>query len=430
MLSIVRLRTPGKVSALAISTIGLTRLVKKVAGVINEKKLGIYNAGFYNIVSVETKTERGRERQFLTLKTEDDDGEQGVLKTNVGAHLVEPRYATTVYRYQGKSIDEPANIVGLKHARDRNEVYTALSRFRKLDNIHLSYTDRVFEFAQESLEPTPVKLKEVKTIGSVYRLHYLDGEGQHHLYVGQTILANPSERGLQHFKTPVGEKTAQSDIRMRKVQADFALWNFDVLCHVYCAKENDRALTTAERHYINAERRRFERAHPQQVVCYNRKDVEKDVVLNTAKEEASEAFVDAAVRYWDSVVPAPTHTNATGKRKEKWHLRYYTSLFGDTPVKRIQKRFDSEQEALEARSKLIQDLVFGRVRRNFVRVDDDEFHTVFHIDDAQEIGDKFLNLPPDLDDILTEDNPHGVAGVVGVVVADDELDDELDDDWL
>ena len=46
-----------------------------------------------------------------------------------------------------------------------------------------------------------------------------------------------------------------------------------------------------------------------------------------------------------------------------------------------------------------------------------QINQVFHIDDTQEISDKFLNLPPDLDDILTEDNPHGV-------------DDEADDDWL
>jgi hypothetical protein len=51
---------------------------------------------------------------------------------------------------------------------------------------------------------------------------------------------------------------------------------------------------------------------------------------------------------------------------------------------------------------------------------------VFHVDDTQEISDKFQPSSR-LGWHFDWGQPHGV---VGVVVADDELDDEADDDWL
>jgi len=52
-------------------------------------------------------------------------------------------YAMTVYRYQGSSIDVPFNVMDVNHMSLR-EIYTAISRAKNYDDLHLDYTNKIF----------------------------------------------------------------------------------------------------------------------------------------------------------------------------------------------------------------------------------------------------------------------------------------------
>ena len=50
---------------------------------------------------------------------------------------------------------------------DANEVYTALTRAKKLSQIHLKLSNKEFKFAQEPLQSTEIKLSN-PDIGYIY----------------------------------------------------------------------------------------------------------------------------------------------------------------------------------------------------------------------------------------------------------------------
>ena len=80
-----------------------------------------------------------------------------------------PAYCITCFRYQGSTIEEEYNI----HETWRmsyNEIYTALSRGRSLDNIHFDYTARTFDVAKENNEPTILKPRQTAK-GEIYECH-------------------------------------------------------------------------------------------------------------------------------------------------------------------------------------------------------------------------------------------------------------------
>ena len=55
----------------------------------------------------------------------------------------EPNFAQTVYKYQGASIDKPFNIHEL-HYLTKRELYTAMSRGRRLSDVNFNFTPRHF----------------------------------------------------------------------------------------------------------------------------------------------------------------------------------------------------------------------------------------------------------------------------------------------
>ena len=63
-----------------------------------------------------------------------------------------------------------------------NEIYTALSRGRSLDNIHFDYTARTFDVAKENNEPTILKPRQMMK-GEIYECH---NETRNLYYVGYT----------------------------------------------------------------------------------------------------------------------------------------------------------------------------------------------------------------------------------------------------
>jgi hypothetical protein len=72
------------------------------------------------------------------------------------------------FRYQGETIRESGNIHDVKFM-NFNELYTALSRFKELSQIHLDFSDKYFARKVES--ETPKKLKYLESHeGFIYRL--------------------------------------------------------------------------------------------------------------------------------------------------------------------------------------------------------------------------------------------------------------------
>lgn len=51
-----------------------------------------------------------------------------------------PSFCVTVYKYQGADINEPYNIHDVNRM-DKKQLYTALSRTTKLENIHLNFKE-------------------------------------------------------------------------------------------------------------------------------------------------------------------------------------------------------------------------------------------------------------------------------------------------
>ena len=75
-------------------------------------------------------------------------------------------YCITCYRYQGATIEDEYNIhEGWR--RSFNELYAALSRGRRLDNIRFDYTARTFNVAKENDEPTVLKPRQMAK-GEIY----------------------------------------------------------------------------------------------------------------------------------------------------------------------------------------------------------------------------------------------------------------------
>ena len=134
----------------------------------NIKTKKIYKSAFYTIAELGDNT--------VTVKN--DLGEQlGPFRRS----LFIPTFAVTVWKYQGAVIEGHYNI-RQTNIMNRNQLYTALSRGRKLSNIHIEWTDKKFEFACEPKEATILNINNAK-IGFIYRM--VNEEAKAH-YVGLT----------------------------------------------------------------------------------------------------------------------------------------------------------------------------------------------------------------------------------------------------
>lgn len=113
----------------------------------------------------------------------------------VKSSLLEPTAGLTVDRYQGTSIDEPGNIHNVDEM-SMEKLYVALSRFRRLSDIHLTWTDKVFQWT-EFEKNLPMMLKQVPTaIGTIY---CKQNDLLKQMYVGRTV-REPEKRHEEHRK--------------------------------------------------------------------------------------------------------------------------------------------------------------------------------------------------------------------------------------
>ena len=148
----------------------------------------------------------------------------------------------TVYKYQGETIKENFNIHWENYHIDGkvmtlNELYTAISRGRKFEEVHLKYTDKIFETEEEihqrrigrsySTYIKPVPLEE----GYIYRCYCDD-----YTYIGSTI-KKLEERLKQHLQS---KKSALYPYKTEK-------WEIELLSKAF---GDDKYLKKVEYRYI------------------------------------------------------------------------------------------------------------------------------------------------------------------------------------
>ena len=147
----------------------------KIIATKNFNKL-IFNSRFYYVVDV---------KGDKVSVTEEDNGEPIMNKDNKPFYFpqifFEPAFAVTCYRYQGSTIEEQYNIWDVDKM-NFNELYTALSRGRKLSNIHFNYTDKKIYKVKEPKNPTQRNFKKGKT-GEIY---LMSNEKNNVYYVGKS----------------------------------------------------------------------------------------------------------------------------------------------------------------------------------------------------------------------------------------------------
>jgi len=123
------------------------------------------------------------------------------LKMDISTFILkfEPNYCQTIYKYQGSTIDAPYNIYEL-HYLTKRELYTAMSRGKRLSDVHFKFTPRLFlnEDCSASHELT-VKINneidEKYMNGKIYKITF-----NNDIYIGSTI-QTLEERKDGHLKT-------------------------------------------------------------------------------------------------------------------------------------------------------------------------------------------------------------------------------------
>lgn len=208
----------------------------KIIGTVNDKKKNVFNGKMCYIAEV---SDDGK------IKTCDKIGDEPNDRW-LNTKMFEIAYCVTINKVQGITIEEDYNIWDLDTKSThltRNHVYVALTRARRLSQIHLEYTDRVFEILKEDPTVIPTTCIEPK-FGSVYIMN----NNKHNVsYIGMTI-NSIEERFEQHKSDP--------DDSMHKYDGE---WTVEELCRTsYFGKNqylemspNNRKLRAYEQSYIN-----------------------------------------------------------------------------------------------------------------------------------------------------------------------------------
>jgi hypothetical protein len=162
---------------------------QKVICNINEKPI-VYNSKMYYITDIINKSLIISEKENgnpVTMKKKiiDAEGKKSFKKIifRCSPQIVDPTYAMTIFKSQGKTISDDYNIFELDaRSISINEVYTGLSRGEYLDKIHFNYHPNVF---RTLVEPTkPIEIKHTKaSIGYIYEMH---NPQTNYFYIGQT----------------------------------------------------------------------------------------------------------------------------------------------------------------------------------------------------------------------------------------------------
>ncbi len=175
--------------------------------VANVNRFGVKNSRIYT---------------FNGVKFADEDPTQIVgyfidgVKNWIETKYIEAAVALTVDRYQGSSIDEPGNIHSIEKM-NFERLYVALSRFRRLSDIHLTWVGKQFKRTEfERNLPAKLEMIPCKTAW----IYKKQNDTLKEQYVGRTIRETPAERHLEHSK----------DARFKHCD-----WVDSVICQVlYC----------------------------------------------------------------------------------------------------------------------------------------------------------------------------------------------------
>ena len=116
----------------------------------------------------------------------------------------EPNYCQTVYKYQGSTIGDSYNIHEL-HYLTKRELYTAMSRAKRLSDVNFKYTPRLFKnedcSASHELKVNVNNEIDIKYAnGKIYKIYF-----NNDVYIGSTI-QTLEERRDQHFSAKKFDK--------------------------------------------------------------------------------------------------------------------------------------------------------------------------------------------------------------------------------
>ena len=103
--------------------------------------------------------------------------------------------AITCYKVEGETITEDYNIWD-SHHMDKNDMYTALSQCKKLSQIHIQFTNKIFYPAVEPHDPTEITFKQSK-IGFIYEMYNAKNDVY---YIGQTT-TSIEQRFNEHLES-------------------------------------------------------------------------------------------------------------------------------------------------------------------------------------------------------------------------------------
>ncbi|MFA5151318.1 MAG: hypothetical protein WC554_02035 [Clostridia bacterium] len=158
--------------------------LKRVICNKNFYKFGAYNSRIYNIHTIVKD-----KYQLL-----DDNNEVFKFNGNIinfDQDDFNPVYSTTVYRCQSETLKENINIREV-NLMNFNEIYTAISRIKSLDQLHLEYSNKTFNCKNEHYNYIyPSKCR----FGNIY---LLNNDEHHKFYVGRTY-QDPKQRLSQHL---------------------------------------------------------------------------------------------------------------------------------------------------------------------------------------------------------------------------------------
>jgi len=219
------------------------------------KKLKIYNSERYCLMSINKTAATMSIAKYKDCKTISDTLVE--LPLSKISHF-EYGFCTTMYKWQGETINEPYNVYDIGCSKmTLNELYTAISRATKFENVHLQMSaselgNRVFEIAKPPIPSIMLKYTRPTTLkGRVYKI-FKEGNPTE-FYVGSTP-ETLDIRLAQHFDKPVNQKMEEFLKTTDKDNVKIELLEETMLCKndSSSGRHNHRELELLEIEWIKA----------------------------------------------------------------------------------------------------------------------------------------------------------------------------------
>jgi len=198
----------------------------KITRVISEKnfyKDRVYNSRIYKV------------NKFVNDKVELLNENNEIIPRYFKKSDFSAVYGICSYRCQSLTIDEDINILETK-IMSLQEIYTAISRLRQINNLHIKYTNVTFYNKKETI--TNIKTENYDE-GSVY---LSTNEKCKKYYIGQTI-QQIEQRLRQHLQEPKENK------RQTQLHKYPGKWNIQTIQKIYY--NDSKKLDKLEAYYIN-----------------------------------------------------------------------------------------------------------------------------------------------------------------------------------